>query len=270
MTNNFWDYTLRKHHRLCDQVRPLIQPLVDAFGISHFGYFFVTEAGHWACISSNPAWLEHYLYNDLFLNSPFIKDPKFIPEGVIFTKCINSSAYIETKRQAKTFGIEDSIILTSKKDGKFQGFSFGINAHEENYNLFINELPLLKRFCVEFLRKAEKMIQELAYDPIDMREFLGSSFYKKQEGKLLLGKEKRAVFLDQLKVKAPVLLKREKECLILYLTGETAKSIADTLELSHRTVESYLETTKYKLNCYQKTDLLKKAKELQDYGLLAP
>lgn len=269
MTKNFWDYPLRKHHKLCDQIRPLINPLVDAFGISHFCYFFVTQEGASACLGSHPAWVEHYLYNDLFLYNPFLKTPQLIPEGVFFTKSIKNSAYLETKKQAKTFGIEDSIVLTSKKDGKLQGFSFGLNPHEKNYALFVNELPLLKRFCFEFERKAEKPLQELASDPIDIRAFLGNAFYK-SEDQFHLGKEKRANFLAQLKVSVPVLSKREKECLSLHLRGETAKRIADSLKLSHRTVESYLETIKYKLDCHQKPDLLKKAQELQDYGLLLP
>ena len=63
---------------------------------------------------------------------------------------------------------------------------------------------------------------------------------------------------------------REKEALNLYLQGETARSIAEKLHLSSRTVESYLENIKNKLNCYQKTELLKKAQELKDYGLLTP
>lgn len=270
MANNFWDYPLRKHHKLCDQIRPLINPLVDAFGISHFSYFFVTQEGHSACLSSHPAWLEHYLYHELFLYNPFLKAPELIPEGVFFTKSMRDSAYLETKKQAKTFGIEDSLILTSKKDGKLQGFSLGLNVDEKNYALLVNELPLLKRFCFEFQRKAEKSLQELASDPIDIRIFLGARFYRREEVKSHLGKEKRADFLAQLKVNAPLLSKREKECLFLYLSGETARSIADSLELSHRTVESYLESTKHKLNCYQKPDLLKKAQELQDYGLLLP
>lgn len=267
MAKNFWDYPLRKHHRLCDQIRPLINPLVDAFGISHFCYFFVTQEGHSACLSSHPAWVEFYLYNDLFLHNPFLKDPQLTPEGVFFTKNMKGAGYLESKRQAKTFGIEDSMVLTSKKDGKLQGFSFGLNSHEKNYTLFVNELPLLKRFCLEFEQRAKRSLQELASEPIDIRAFLGKAFYR-QNDKFFLSEKKRADFLAGLKLGAPDLTKREKECLSLYLEGETARSIAATLELSHRTVESYLESVKCKLNCYQKTELLKKAQELRDYGLL--
>lgn len=269
MVKNFWDYPLRKHHKLCDQTRSLINPLVDTFGISHFCYFFVTKEGHSACLSSHPAWVEFYLYNNLFLHNPFLKDPQLTPEGVFFTKSIKEAGYLESKRQAKTFGIEDSLVLTSKKEGRLQGFSFGLNSHEKNYTLFANELPLFKRFCNEFEQRAKRSLQELASEPIDIRTFLGKAFYRRED-QFLLSEKKRADFLARLKLNAPYLSTREKECLLLYLKGETARSIAASLKLSHRTIESYLENIKYKLNCYQKTELLKKARELQDYGLLLP
>lgn len=269
MAKNFWDYPLRKHHKLCDQIRPLVSALVDAFGISHFCYFYVDQEGHSACLSSHPAWLEFYLYNDLFLHNPFLKDPQLIPEGVFFTKCIKDAGYLESKRHAKTFGIEDSIVLTTKKEGKLQGFSFGMNSHEKNYTLFVNELPLLKRFCLEFERRAKRSLHELASEPIDIRTFLGELFYK-QDAKFLLSEKKRIHFLARLKLDLPALAKREKECLALYLKGETARSIAASMRLSHRTIESYLGSIKYKLNCHRRTELLQKAQELQDCGLLSP
>lgn len=267
MVNHFWDAPCAKHHRLCDQVRPLITPLIDTFGIAHFCYFFVTEEGHSACLSSYPKWLEFYLYNDLFLHNPFLRSPQLIPEGVFFTKGIKDPGYLELKRHAKTFGIEDSIVLTFKLKGKLQGFSFGLNSHEKNYSLFVNELPLLKRFCHEFERKAERSLREL--EPVDLRAHLGDVFYKLPE-KFVLTEKKRAHFLAASKFQIPYLSRREKECLALYLKGETAKSMAVSLELSQRTVESYLENAKNKLNCYRKEELLKKAQELQDYGLLTP
>ncbi len=269
MATNFWDYPLRKHHKLCDQIRPLINPLADAFGISHFCYFFVSQEGHSACLGSHPAWMEHYLYNDLFLHNPFLKTPQLTPEGVFFTKSIKGAGYLESKRQAKTFGIEDSLVLTSKKEGKLQGFSFGLNSHEKNYTLFANELPLLRRFCLEFEKRAKRALHELASEPIDIRPFFGKAFTR-QEDQFLLSEKKRAAFLASLKLDTPDLSKREKECLLLYLEGETARSIAAILDLSPRTTESYLESIKHKLNCYQKTELLKKGRELQDYGLLLP
>lgn len=58
--------------------------------------------------------------------------------------------------------------------------------------------------------------------------------------------------------------KREKECIQFLLMGMTAKEIAKKLQLSHRTVESYLENIKYKTECPSKSQLISKI--LTDYA----
>jgi DNA-binding NarL/FixJ family response regulator len=62
------------------------------------------------------------------------------------------------------------------------------------------------------------------------------------------------------------LSKRELDCLTLLARGHTAKMSAKQLGLSFRTVESYIENIKCKLNVYSKAELCAKAME---FGLLA-
>lgn len=252
-----WEYRLRKHHRLSDKIRPIISPLIEAFDIAQFCYFYVDEKGMSACLSSHPQWVEFYLYQNLFLYNPFLKDPKIVPEGVFFAKGIRDKGFQESQKHAKAFGIEDTIILTSKEDGLLKGFSFGLSPRETNYSLFVNELPLLKRFCSEFEKRASKQIAEL--EPVDVRDLLKGAFYKKLDSQFLSSKN-RDTLVAHLNI--PKLSKREQECLGLYLKGETAKSIGEILDISNRTVESYLVNIKCKLNCENKTELIKKSKDL--------
>ncbi len=58
------------------------------------------------------------------------------------------------------------------------------------------------------------------------------------------------------------LSKRQTSCARLLLNGKTAKEIALSLNLSHRTVEHYIETIKNKFNCYSKAELILKLSEL--------
>ena len=55
---------------------------------------------------------------------------------------------------------------------------------------------------------------------------------------------------------------RESECLFYLIRGKTAKSIAAKLNLSVRTVESYIDYIKFKMGCYTKEDLIGKAFDL--------
>lgn len=53
--------------------------------------------------------------------------------------------------------------------------------------------------------------------------------------------------------------KRQKQVLLEIAKGKTAKAIAEELSLSTRTVESYIDIIKTKLNCHNKTQLIKAA-----------
>lgn len=52
------------------------------------------------------------------------------------------------------------------------------------------------------------------------------------------------------------LSKRELECLFLQLRGKTVKQIAEILNLSKRTAESYIDNIKAKMGCQNKAELL--------------
>ena len=58
------------------------------------------------------------------------------------------------------------------------------------------------------------------------------------------------------------LTKREKQVAEYLIEGQTAKQIAKILELSPRTIESYIVNLKNKLACNRQTDLVSKLLEL--------
>ena len=55
---------------------------------------------------------------------------------------------------------------------------------------------------------------------------------------------------------------RERTCLMQLIKGKTSKQIADSLKLSIRTIESYLNNIKHKLGCKTKSELILKIYEL--------
>ena len=52
---------------------------------------------------------------------------------------------------------------------------------------------------------------------------------------------------------------RESECLFYLIRGKTAKEIARILDISFRTVEKHLERLKYKMNCFNRSEIIEKA-----------
>ena len=53
--------------------------------------------------------------------------------------------------------------------------------------------------------------------------------------------------------------KRESECLFCLLRGKSIPEIANILQLSKRTVESYIDHIKMKMNCYSQAELCEKS-----------
>lgn len=66
------------------------------------------------------------------------------------------------------------------------------------------------------------------------------------------------------------LSKRQAQCLFYVLRGKTCKMIAKILQLSPRTVESYLDDIKAKMGCLNKVQLIEKAIDLGFLEIIPP
>jgi len=265
---NFY-HPLRKHHRFSDSLRFLTVPIVEAFDLAQFCYFSIDSDGNSAALSTYPAWMEYYMNEKLFVFNPFLKSPKLIPEGIHLAKGVKDPAYLNSRKHAESFGIQDSLVITLKMKEKLVGFSFGLKSNVYQNPLIIREIPLLRNYCEFFLKEAAHTIRELESEPVNILPFKGDAF-KCSHLNFGLSKCQKNKLLTLMRIPKTSLSSREKECLRFYLEGETASSIAKQLGLSRRTVESYLDNIKMKLNSYNKTDLLKQAKRLLDNGLLSP
>ena len=65
-----------------------------------------------------------------------------------------------------------------------------------------------------------------------------------------------------MKQKLEKLTDQQLECLFNQVKGKTIRKIGETMKLSHRTVEHYLEAVKIKLSCKTREELIEKAFQL--------
>ncbi len=270
MAQNFWDEPLRRHHQLSDQIHSLVSPLVEGFHLSQFCYFFIKEKGEAACLSSYPAWTEFYHYEGLFHHNPFLRSPKLLPEGLFFSKFVRDRGFLESKEKAHRFGIGDSMVIGRRQGEGWEGFLFSLKKGDEDFTLLMNELPLIRQFCEEFKIRAKRPLLKLSEAPVNLPFLMGNRYESAPSFSTRISGHQREKILSGLKIENPPLSKREKETLLLYLEGETAKSIALLLSLSPRTVEDYLLRIKEKLSCFDKRELIQKGKILKELGLLSP
>lgn len=95
----------------------------------------------------------------------------------------------------------------------------------------------------------------------------GLSANQPKEFDYLLQELKITKFYFPLKRKTFYLTKREAECLYYLVRAKTAKEIALLLNISPRTVESYIDTLKMKLECNSKIDLVLRSQEARPFWL---
>ena len=62
-----------------------------------------------------------------------------------------------------------------------------------------------------------------------------------------------------MKFRSTELTDQQLECLFYLVKGKTIRKIGETMKLSHRTVEHYLEAVKSKLDCKTREELIEKA-----------
>jgi DNA-binding CsgD family transcriptional regulator len=161
-------------------------------------------------------------------------------------------------------------LVQKSKNPAFKYEFFGFTAPAKNnavVNVFVNEMKLFQKFSHYFRGEAASVLKKLHENPVNIGSIVGERYFVVQPTLLHLSPEEAdrfhsdfdcVVFSQEKNAYViPKLSRREQQCLNLYLQGRTAIETGLLLGLSHRTVESYLENLKIKLNCDRKIDILK-------------
>jgi DNA-binding CsgD family transcriptional regulator len=135
-------------------------------------------------------------------------------------------------------------------------FALGLS-YEDNCGLLINNRDFLKTFTNYFREKASDLLETRDRSNIAVFKNKFDTNYKPN---IMLEKAKN--FELKLKTQQTQRFKdlnispRELQCLELLSHGKTAKEIAQNIQISHRTVESYLANLKTRINCNYKSELI--------------
>lgn len=242
----------------------ICEPLFSAFGIVHFAYIRVLPGKKMFRIANNAAWsekfFEHQFYNDLHLYGinlqkvPVNGTARFILAGKPESKHCNLLC--------NEFNMWNFLLIYEKFEDYSNFWCFGADRdNSEILNLYLNNVNLFKKFVVYF---KEKYLDNLTY--VDKKFFITTEIDMFQYEYVI--EENLKKFFNDTQVrkyyfksdnKEYSLSRRETECLSYLSKGMGIKEIASIMNVSPRTIESYVIHIKDKTNCYNKNDVLKLA-----------
>lgn len=237
---------LPKNHisfELLPDLKELCRPFFQKTGLHHFHYLhydFNNETV--VALTTAPD------ANSYVLENQSLATGKELEAGLHYLPLFRAgSARAEA---GKRFNVDQILEwIDHKEDGTVDMFGFAtLCGQAEKVNFYFNNLELLKRFTYEFKDQASGMLKQVFAQPISIPGHNKLISDLSPETNICLPVN----FEQQVK-----LSRREYQILRAICMGHTAKKIAQLLDLSHRTVESYIANIKNKLGIQSKVELVK-------------
>lgn len=259
---------LKKYFKFSDfnAVNNIFNPL-QLLGIKGFFYVKLYQDGTFVDLTTDPYWAEYYLKN-FYAEKYAAADIKenYLPRGINLWELNKSNLLWSEAREL--YGVGNGFSLSLPNQSGFTEIFF-YYADADNYkinDLYLNRLDIFKSFAAYFKDKAHKLIKDAEHFKITIPKaykdiVLSNTAFdtettsiKNYYSGLNL---KKFYFSDK-----DYLTYKEAECLNWYARGMTIKETAKLLNLSHKTIESYLDKIKIKLACSNKTSLTNMAIQL--------
>lgn len=250
-------------------VNEICRPLFTNFGLTYFGYAHFFNDGTYLDLCTHKEWQRVYIENyaaghivrnhiksiyENNLKCVLWDNTPGIPRDPVMSRFIEESCGLD---------IWHGFSMYRHHIDSLEAWHFATTReHYGIVNFYLNHIELLNRFIGYFHDKAACIV-----DACD----LGKRIVLKDRGSLFINNDNELHvnivnnFISQTDIKrfqikaenhTIYLSRREIECMLHLAKHRTTKDIAKRLNLSHRTVESYLSNIKKKTNCHTKSQLV--------------
>jgi DNA-binding CsgD family transcriptional regulator len=258
---------LKRHISLASShdIANITSPLKKHFGITYFNYVKLYKNGGRLLLTDRADWIDYFYKNALY-------------ETKVVSTLENLDAY--SYHLWQEFAGQPSFVIGKEKFNIYNGITiiepnkdytelyyFGTTVENVGVvSLYINKFDILQRFLLYFKDKAHDLVSEANRHLIHLphngsitapsEELIDDAKYQSFLAETPINR----VFISE--ISDIYLTNREATCLYLLLQNNTAKKIGKILNISPRTVESYLEAIKMKFNLDSKKELIKIAEIL--------
>jgi DNA-binding CsgD family transcriptional regulator len=271
--NEFFNNNLQCQDDL-DNLRDIIR---RNYGIDDFWHLTVYKNGLMANVSTYYDQWGYFWDNDHYKDINFLIAPSRLKQSYFLLD--NDKEFMGITHSFKDKYPQHHPFISIRKEGADKAHIFGFASRRHTPCLpsfYINNLPILNSFLDYYLSSHTKFRRPKEEHMIDIAALRGHDrFYKGNYGVGSVGSKNHSMFFKQIGIKptllesAKSLSKREKQVLEGCYEGKTAEQIGNELGLSHRTIQSYLENSKNKLNIFSRDDLINCVKILKNADLLS-
>jgi len=237
-----------------EDVQKISSPLSEEFKLSFFDFGRMYNDGSCLIFSTNNKVIDFLFEKKYPLFAPI---PSQLIQKKFFYFLNSKDSYQEVTREVKiNFNVGDAIDLFDCQDDYVDICCFAAHSEEENtINTYLNNLKKLNGFMDYFRKQTHQILNQLSHKAIMLPEEMRLNFTSQviDDHRLSYCSEngQRITFTKQ-----------ESEIIRLLGVGKSNKKIANELNLSPRTIESYLENIKAKAFCNSKSELVEKILEM--------
>lgn len=258
--------------KLSSQIADICKPL-ELLNISHFTYQKQFNDGSRISLSNKPQWIEDYYNLQLFDTSLFEANPSlYQPRFDVWVGDYDLEVYRHGKLYYNT---SPSITIAEPQSNGCAFYLFSSSSeYQHAINFLSNNRDALYHFILYFKDKAASHIQKAQNNKIiipannkitDLPELLTaqtvSANMLERKKKFFKTTRIHKYIFDDKELNGIKLTNREIDCITCLLNNKTATQTAQFMNISQRTVESYLENIKTKFNCHSKSELYIKLKQ---------
>lgn len=237
--------------KVTPKIREIVKPLFDNTEITYFCYGRRFQDNTGFSLHSDEALFKTWFQKRFEEGESDFEDGIYVWSHTLSNEEMNEN---------KTHGVGNGIVIfNTVQDGR-EMFIFAGNPENEKIvvDFCFNNLDLINRFKLYFKDKGKQLIEEakdnkLVFpNPIkpqqETKPFKPSFNLEEQFpiNRYYLDKDSSSLCFSP----------REFQCFKGFLKGETSREISEKMDISHKTVESYLRNVKKQFRCRTRSELL--------------
>lgn len=260
--------------RYLKPLQKMVSPLEQHFLLNDFTYIHQKKDGHALVIGNRPAEKEHYWSNNFYRKSPYFFHSDLFQNQALIASPNDGTSFIDSQSvmNEKFGGLLSFLIIYFKEKDAGHTFLFSSTLNSIPIeSIFLTHHSALNQFCLQFQELWLPYMKHMDSYYVNLGEAMGSRFLNRiPKLDLACHASKRETFLLENKMlpRTLKLTRREREFGKWLLTGRNIREIAEEMNISLRTAESYANKLKTDLDCASKSELFALLQKYQHHGLI--